>query len=268
MSINHYENFPVASLLLPARLRRPIGLIYRFARSADDLADEGNWSDAQRLALLADYHEELRRIEHNEPTRQQMFHEFAPIVREYQLPLPLFHELLSAFEQDVTKKRYADFDEVVDYCRRSANPVGRLLLHLFGKTDVQSRAQSDHICSALQLINFLQDVAIDYEKGRIYLPMDEMQRFGITAAQIAHRDTGGGWSSFVFFQIERCREMLRTGMPLGRTLKGRTGLEIRMTIAGGARILDKIAAVNGDIFNHRPVLRRFDWLRMLGRAVR
>ncbi len=267
MAINHYENFPVASLLLPARLRRPIELIYRFARSADDFADEGDLPDAQRLALLADYHEELRRIEYNQPTRQPLFHELAPIVREYRLPLPLFHDLLSAFEQDVTKKRYADFGEVMDYCRRSANPVGRLLLHLFGKTDAQSCAQSDHICSALQLINFLQDVAIDYTNGRIYLPADETQRFGILEAQIANRDAGGGWPSFMFFQIERCRAMLRAGTPLGRMLKGRTGFEIRMTVAGGARILEKLAAVNGDMFNHRPVLRPFDWLRLLGRAL-
>ncbi len=267
MAINHYENFPVASLLLPARLRRPIGLIYRFARSADDFADEGNWPDAQRLALLADYHDELRRIEYNEPARQPLFHELAPMVREYQLPLPLFHDLLSAFEQDVTKKHYADFGEIMDYCRRSANPVGRLLLHLFGKTDAQSCAQSDHICSALQLINFLQDIAIDYAKGRIYLPADEMQRFGITEAQIANHDAGGRWQPFLQFQIERCRELLRTGMPLGRTLKGRTGFEIRMTIAGGARILDKLAAVNGDMFNHRPTLRPFDWLYIFQQAV-
>jgi len=267
MPVNHYENFPVASLLLPARLRRPVELIYRFARSADDCADEGDLPDAQRLALLAAYHAELRRIERNEPPQQPLFHELAPAIRMHQLPLQLLHDLLSAFEQDVTKKRYADFDEVMDYCRRSANPVGRLLLHLFGQTDAQSCAQSDWICSALQLINFLQDVELDYAKGRIYLPQDEMQRFGITEAQIANHDTGGHWQPFMQFQIERCREMLRAGAPLGRTLKGRTGFEIRMTIAGGTRILDKLAATNGDMFNHRPVLRSFDWLHMFGRAV-
>jgi len=267
MAIDHYENFPVASLLLPAHLRRPIELIYRFARSADDFADEGDLPGAQRLTLLAAYHEELRRIESGEPVRQPLFAELAPLLREHQLPLPLFHDLLSAFEQDVTKKRYADFDEVTDYCQRSANPVGRLLLHLFGQADAQSCAQSDCICSALQLINFLQDIAIDYRKGRVYLPQDEMHDFGITEMQIANHDTGGRWQPFMQFQIERCREMLRAGAPLGRTLKGRTGFEIRMTVAGGARILDKLAAANGDMFNHRPVLRPFDWLHMFNRAV-
>jgi phytoene synthase len=266
MAINHYENFPVASLLLPAHLRRPIELIYRFARSADDFADEGDLPDARRLALLADYHEELRRIEYNQPPRQPLFRELAPMVRARQLPLPLFHDLLSAFEQDVTQKRYVDFNEVLDYCRRSANPIGRLLLHLFDEKNAPSLGWADNICSALQLINFLQDIEIDYAKGRIYLPTDEMQRFGITAAQIANRDSGGRWRSFMNFQIERCRNLLQTGAPLGRVLTGRVGLELRMTIAGGARILDKLAAADGDMFNHRPVLRLFDWLSMLRQA--
>jgi len=268
MPVNHYENFPVASLLLPSHWRRPVELIYRFARSADDFADEGDLPATQRLALLAAYHEELRRIERKELPQQPLFSELAPQVRAHRLPLPLFHDLLSAFEQDVTKKRYADFTEVMDYCRRSANPVGRLLLHLFGRSDAPSCAQSDCICSALQLINFLQDAASDYKRGRIYLPQDEMRRFGITEAQIANHDTGGRWQPFMQFQIERCRDMLRHGAPLGRALRGRVGFEIRMTIAGGARILDKLAAVNGDMFNHRPVLRPFDWLRMLGHAIR
>jgi len=266
MPVDHYENFPVASWLLPAHLRRPVELIYRFARNADDYADEGDLPAAQRLALLAAYHEELRRIERNESPQQSLFRELTALIREYRLPLPLFHDLLAAFEQDVTKQRYANFKEVMDYCRRSANPVGRLLLHLFGQTDAQSCAQSDQICSALQLINFLQDVAIDYGKGRVYLPQDELRRFDIPETQIANRDSGGQWQPFMQFQIERCHQMMRVGAPLGRTLNGRIGFEIRLIVAGGTRILDKLAAVNGDMFNHRPVLQPFDWLRMLGHA--
>ncbi|HUO43288.1 MAG TPA: squalene synthase HpnC [Burkholderiales bacterium] len=267
MPVDHYENFPVASLLLPAPLRRPVELVYRFARSADDFADEGNLSDAQRLALLAGYHDELRRIEHGQTPQQSLFAELAPLIRERRLPLQLFHDLLSAFEQDVVKKRYAVFDDVVDYCRRSANPIGRLLLHLFGRVDAQSCAQSDQICSALQLINFLQDVALDYRKGRVYLPQDEMLRFGVTETQIANGDPGGHWLSFMRFQIDRCREMLRAGAPLGRAIAGRVGLEIRVTVAGGACILDKLEAAGGDMFRRRLALRALDWPYLLGRAV-
>ena len=178
-----------------------------------------------------------------------------------------FRDLLSAFSQDVTKKRYADYGEVLDYCRRSANPVGRLLLILYGNATAQNLAYSDAVCSSLQLINFLQDIAIDYRKGRIYLPQDEMARFEVSERQIAAGDVGGNWPAFIAFQIGRARELLYAGAPLGRILKGRIGLEMRMIIAGGDRILTKIARVGGDVFRQRPVLRWFDWPLLLARSL-
>lgn len=267
MPVDHYENFPVASWLVPARLRRPIELIYHFARSADDFADEGQRPDAERLALLAAYHEELDRIARNEPAIQPLFAELGPMIRERALPLQLFHDLLDAFEQDVVKKRYADFGEVIQYCRRSANPVGRLVLHLVGVTDTRSLAQSDGICSALQIINFLQDVAVDYGIGRIYMPQDELARFGVTEQQIAEGRADGRWRSFMRFQIERSRKMLQAGAPLGLALKGRMGIEIRATIFGGERILKKLHDADGDMFKARPVLTATDWVYMLRRAL-
>ena len=188
------------------------------------------------------------------------------MIRQYRLPLDLFHDLLSAFAQDVTKKRYADYSEVLDYCRRSANPVGRLLLVLYGAATPQNNAWSDSICSSLQIVNFLQDIAIDYAKGRIYMPQDELARFQVSEAQIAARDTSGGWRDFMAFQVNRTRRMLQDGAPLGRMLKGRVGLEMRMIIAGGDRILAKILNARCDVFRHRPVLRAYDWPLMFART--
>jgi squalene synthase HpnC len=266
VTISHYENFPVASVLLPARLRRPVELIYRFARAADDFADEGQLPDAERLALLAGFGDELRRIENGEDTQTALFQELAPVIEEWRLPFSLFHDLLSAFAQDVTRKRYADVTEVLDYCRRSANPVGRLLLVLYGAATPQNNAWSDKICSALQIINFLQDIALDYNHGRIYLPQDELARYRLGETQIAAHDAGGEWRDFMTFQVERARRMLFDGAALGRVLEGRIGLETRMIIAGGDRILSKIRNARYDVFRLRPVLRSPDWVLMFARS--
>jgi phytoene synthase len=267
VSIGHYENFPVASALLPPRLRRPIAVIYRFARTADDFADEGELPDAERLASLDEYRRELDAIASGRAPHTPLFHELARIVQEHALPLQLFRDLLDAFSQDVTKKRYADFAELLDYCRRSANPVGRLLLHLFGRTDAQSLAQSDAICSGLQLANFWQDLELDWAKGRVYLPQDELRRYGVTEAQIAEQRCDDAWRALLGLQVSRTRTMLASGASLGRALPGRTGLEIRTTVQGGLRILEKLEAAACDVFRQRPVLTWFDWPLLLWRAL-
>lgn len=267
MTVNHYENFPVASLLLPPQFRRPVAQIYRFAREADDFADEGDVPDRVRLQQLDGFRQELRKIEAGSPVSIPWFAALAEMIGERGLPVDAFRDLLSAFSQDVTKKRYANYGELLDYCRRSANPVGRLLLVLYGKASAQNLAYSDAICSSLQLINFLQDIAVDYRKGRVYLPQDEMARFEVSERQIAAGDIGGNWRAFMAFQIARARQMLYAGAPLGRILKGRIGLEMRMIVAGGDRILTKIARVGGDVFRQRPVLRWFDWPLLLARSL-
>ena len=185
MPVDHYENFPVASILLPAKLRRPVEVIYRFARGADDIADEGTASDAERLGGLAVYMAELDRIECGEPPLEPQFSELAEVIGEWKLPLGLFRDLLNAFAQDVVKKRYDDYPQLLDYCRRSANPVGRLLVHLVDRASEDNLYRSDCICSALQLINFWQDIAIDWTKGRVYLPQADLEHFGIDESQIA-----------------------------------------------------------------------------------
>jgi squalene synthase HpnC len=178
MSVGHYENFPVASVLLPARLRPAVAAIYWFARSADDFADEGEAPPAARLARLDAYRAELDRIAAGAAPESSRFVALAGVIRRHGLPLGPFHDLLDAFSQDVRKGRYATFAEVLDYCRRSANPVGRLMLQLFGAAAPTDLARSDAICTGLQLANFWQDAARDWRKGRIYLPQDEMARFG------------------------------------------------------------------------------------------
>lgn len=267
-AIQHYENFPVASVLLPRRLRYPIRVIYAFARQADDFADEGEVAPAQRLAALQEFRRELDHIAHGGMDGTPLFRDLANVIRRHQLPMSPFYDLLDAFSQDVTKTRYAHFGEVMDYCRRSANPIGRLLLQLYGAADTRRNALSDGICSALQIINFLQDIALDFDKGRIYLPQDEMNKFGITEAQIASADTGGLWWAFMQMQIDRARKLLQAGAPLGRQLNGRLGLEMRMIIMGGERILKKIHASQGDIYRARPMLKPHDWLYMFYRALR
>lgn len=268
MPVDHYENFPVASILLPKTLRRPVELIYRFAREADDFADEGALAPAARLEALDAFGDELRAIRDGRAPAIPWFGELAEIVHVHHLPLDAFEDLLSAFRQDVTQHRYATFGDVLGYCRRSANPVGRLLLALYAVRDAQAVGWSDSICSSLQLINFAQDVGIDYAKGRVYFPLDDIARFGLTEHDIAEGRTGPRWEAFMRFQTGRARAMLFSGRPLGRVLRGRLGLEMRMIIAGGARILEKIERVRGDVFTQRPVLRLPDWPLMFARALR
>lgn len=267
MGVNHYENFPVASILLPKRLRYPVSVIYRFARTADDFADEGDLNNETRLELLNDYRLELDLIDIGQTPKTPLFVELAAVIREYKLPVQLFRDLLNAFSQDVVKKRYEDFGELMEYCRRSANPVGRLMLHLFGETEPRKMAMSDGICSSLQLINFWQDVAIDWQKGRIYIPQEDLTRFGITEDQISRGYAGGAWPALMQFEIERTRRILQGGAKLGLELPGRFGLEIRTVIMGGAIILRKLYN-NPDVFRHRPVLNKWDWILMVYRAVR
>jgi len=262
MSVGHYENFPVASLLLPAPLREPVEIIYRFARSADDIADEGDDPPDVRLRKLGVYREQLA------APVDPLFHDVAKLIAQQGLPVQLFADLLDAFSQDVTKKRYENFSTVLDYCRRSANPVGRLLLHLFKRTTDSDLRRSDAICTSLQLINFWQDVDVDYTKDRrVYLPQDEMARFGVGERHLQEKLCDDAWKALLSFQTTRARELMLSGAPLGDSLPGRIGLEIRATVQGGLRILEKIERVGFDVFRRRPTLKAFDWPLLLLKAV-
>jgi len=268
MSVDHYENFPVASLLLPARLRPAVATLYAFARSADDLADEGDASPEQRLQALQEYAQELDRIEAGETPQSALFQRLQAVIEQERLPLQPLRDLLSAFRQDVVTTRYADFATLLDYCRRSANPVGRLLLHLYrqdGPVDIQD---SDAICTALQLINFWQDVAIDWQKGRIYLPQEDMQGFGVSADDLAGARMSSAWRELMRFEVARARALMLSGAPLALRLPGRIGWELRLVVQGGLRILDKIEACDFDVFRQRPVIGKADWPAIGWRALR
>lgn len=268
MPVDHYENFPVASFLLPRRLVPAVEAIYAFARSADDLADEGDASPAERLASLHAYEEALGRIARQEALHEPMFERLAAVIATHQLPLKPFHDLLSAFQQDVETTRYARYEDVLDYCARSANPVGLLMLHLYGAADEQNVRDSDAICSALQLINFLQDVAIDQQKERIYLPMEDLTRFAVSPAAFERPESHGKWSALMRFEVARTRALMLSGAPLALRLRGRIGWELRLVVQGGLRILECIEAVNYDVFRRRPKLEKRDWLIIFWRALR
>lgn len=268
MSVDHYENFPVASILLPARLRPAVETIYAFARSADDIADEGDAAPETRLDALIQYERALDHIEKGGNVDSQLFRSIANVASEYRLPLQPMRDLLSAFKQDVTTIRYTSFESLLDYCRRSANPVGTLMLLLYGAADERNLRDSDAICSSLQLINFWQDVAIDWQKKRIYLPLEDLERFGVTEVHLDECRTDEAWRALMRFEVERARAMMLSGAPLALRLPGRIGWELRLVIQGGLRILERIEAVDYDVFRRRPKLGLADWACMLWRAAR
>lgn len=267
LAARHYENFPVASLLLPRRLRDPVAAIYAFARGADDLADEGHADPDTRLQRLRVWEERLDAATRGEACEHPVFAALGDSIRRFALPRHLFHDLLSAFRQDVVKTRYASFAELIEYCRHSANPVGRLLLHLYGRTDERSLGHSDAICSALQLINFWQDVAVDARKGRIYLPQEDLARFRVREEDILAGHATPQLQGLMRFEVERSRRLLQAGAPLGRLLPGRLGFNLRLTVLGGAAILEAIHKNGYDVLNKRPVIHGMAWFALFKRAL-
>lgn len=269
VSVDHYENFPVASVLCPAHLRPAVTAIYWFARTADDLADEGDAPPAERLADLADYRRDLDAVVAGTPPSTRwaaVFEPLAAAMRRHALPSALLRDLLSAFEQDVLKHDYADRAELLDYCRRSANPVGRLLLHLYGITEPQRLVQSDAICSALQLANFWQDLGIDTARGRLYAPRADRMRHGVADAGLLARADSPQARALVSTLVDWTRELMLSGAPLVHQLPGRAGWELRLVVQGGLRILDKIDTMGGATLLSRPRLWWTDAPLLLWRA--
>jgi squalene synthase HpnC len=270
MSVGHYENFPVASWLCPPALRPAIVAIYRFARTADDLADEGNASTACRLADLAAYRDDLHAAALGAATSSRWRGVFVPLARAietFALPLPPLDDLLDAFAQDVTQHDYADRAELLDYCRRSANPIGRLLLHLYGIGDAASLTRSDAICTALQLINFWQDLSVDLPRGRLYLPRADCERFGVAPDALCRRIDSPPARALVADACDWARALMHRGAPLVHAVAGRAGWELRFVVQGGLRMLDKIAALDHATLHRRPRLQPWDALPMMRHAL-
>jgi squalene synthase HpnC len=270
MNSQHYENFPVASVLCPPALRPAISAIYAYARTADDLADEGPATPAQRLADLTAYRADLHDVARGlspSPRWQTVFTPLATAISAHHLPIALLEDLLSAFEQDVHRDRYADRFELLDYCRRSANPIGRLLLHLYGIGDPQALRQSDAICSALQLINFWQDLSVDLPRGRLYIPLDQCAAYGLSEFELIAQQDSTATRDLVRAQCEWARGLMAEGAPLVHRVGGRAGWELRGVVQGGLRILDRIAALHFATLLQRPTLRRRDWLPIAWNAL-
>ena len=268
--VSHYENFPVASFLCPPRLRPAIAAIYWFARTADDIADEGDAAPQTRLDDLAAYRADLLATVAGLPPSTRwsaVFAQLGPAITQYTLPVELLTDLLSAFEQDVVKPRYASQAELLDYCRRSANPVGRLLLHLYGMNDAEALIESDCICSALQLINFWQDLSVDIPRGRIYLPADAWGQHGVDEAQLLGLQVNPGTLNLIADCARAASASMRKGSKLVKKLPGRGGWELRLVVQGGLRILDKIEAQGFNTLQQRPKLGAWDVAVMGWRAL-
>jgi squalene synthase HpnC len=280
----HPENFPVASWLLPAALRPHVAAIYTFARIADDFADEQGREPAERLALLDEWGRMLRstanasdgcaRVEpgrsHLKPAaeRTNVFAALAHTRRQFALPIEPFEDLLSAFRQDVTTSRYETWSEVLHYCRRSANPVGRLILRLFGYDDAELDRYSDAVCTALQLTNFWQDFAIDWHRGRLYLPAEEWRGAGAALAALDAGRLTPAWQTALARAGERTRALFAAGRPVADGVAGRLRYELRATWLGGVRVLDRLERGHFDVFRRRPSLGWRDALVIAWRTAR
>ena len=260
---SHYENFPVASRALPKRLRKHIAALYAFARIADDFADEPEY-EGQRKERLLDWRAQLHSLE---SPRHAVFVALKHTLTELALPVQPFDDLLSAFIQDTEKSRYETFDEVLDYSRRSANPVGRIVLMIHGYRDPEMFKLSDSICTALQLANFWQDVSVDLKKDRIYLPAEDFRQFGYTEADLRMGLVNEKFTALMKFQVNRTSALFEQGRPLANRLAFPLSWEIRLTWLGGREILRKIRKQGFDTVSRRPHLSKVDWIPLLVRSV-
>lgn len=263
---NHYENFPVASFLIPKNYRNDVAIIYWFARTADDLADEGNVTTEKRLEELNNFENEFRKsLKGN--SEKFYFNQLSKTINDKKLSDGFFLDLLSAFKQDVVKKEYENYDEVLDYCKRSANPVGRILLEVFNVKEEDAFVNSDKICTALQLTNFYQDTVIDIEKGRNYYPQNEMQMFNVTKKMFELKENNPNIKALVKHNVERAQSIFDEGKNLLKYLNGRFKIEIKWTIAGGEKVLDKIRKNGYDVYTRRPKLDKMDFLSLFIKSI-
>lgn len=271
MSVDHYENFPVASWLCPPTLRGAVMAIYQFARTADDIADEGRAGADERLAILARYRAALMRTIEGAPPSGQWESVFKPLgsaLARHHLPTGQLTALLSAFEQDATNPAYADRNALLDYCARSANPVGRLLMHLAGIEDRDALAQSDAICTALQLVNFWQDLSLDLQRGRVYVTEADASRFGLELRALRPGADTESTRALVHSLIEWARETMLAGAPLVHRMPGRMGWELRFVVQGGLRILEKLESSGCNAMSSRPLITKTDLPVLTWRALR
>ncbi len=259
---NHYENFPVLSFLVPKHLRKHVAIVYQFARMADDIADEGKFSDIERLAQLSQFESQLNKVT-SQQSEDQFWSALHNSILVKNLEIQNFSNLLIAFKQDITKDRYSNFDELQNYCKNSADPVGRIILELNGIIDDKAILYSDRICTALQLTNFLQDVGIDYTKGRIYLPLNDLNEYGVEENLFHLKENSSNFIKLMKFQVERVQSFFDEGEKLLPFLPFRLRQQIKWTINGGRGILKKIIELEHDVLNSRPKFSKVDLIKLL-----
>lgn len=259
---NHYENFPVLSFLVPKHLRKHVAIVYQFARKADDIADEGELTNEERLTLLNEFELQLQQSELG-ISDTQFWNALHNSISEKNLEIQNFSNLLVAFKQDITKQRYSSFDELLNYCKNSANPVGRIILELNGINNGAAKLFSDKICTALQITNFLQDVGIDYSNGRIYLPIDDLKEFGVQEKLFHLKENNSNFKKLMQFQVERVHTLFNEGEELLPFLSFRLKQQIKWTINGGRGILKKIIELEYDVLNSRPKFSKMDLVKIL-----
>lgn len=263
---DHYENFPVASFLIPKNYRKDIAIVYWFARTADDIADEGAIDSKTRIEKLDNFESEFLRSLNNESSKSE-FNQLSNTIKKYNLSIKNFTDLLSAFKQDVVQHRYKNYKGLQDYCRRSANPVGRILLEIFKVSHPDAIKCSDKICTALQLTNFYQDTMIDYANGRIYYPKDEMKMFSVTEKMFELKENNSNIKALLKYNVDRTQQLFDEGREIIGYLSGRFKYEILWTVSGGEKILSKIRKNDYDVLNHRPGLNKIDFIKLLIKSV-
>ncbi len=266
IATGHYENFPVGSWIIPREKRRYVHAIYAFARQADDFADEKIYREEERENLLKEWETRLEECINKEPDHP-VFIALKETIERFNIPLELLKDLIAAFRMDTVNRRYQKASDLLTYCRYSANPVGRIVLYLFGYKDPDLHALSDSICTGLQLANFWQDVSIDLEKDRIYLPLEDMERFGYTVDQLKSHIVNDAFRGLLANEIELTRNLFRQGLPLCDKVGGGLSFELKAVCSGGMRILEKIEENGYDVFNKRPVITMLDKIKIISRVL-
>lgn len=262
---NHYENFPVGSVLIPKNLRPYVWSIYAFARRADDIADE-DFPEHDRIPALEAWQDLLVRSTRSY-VNHPVFLALKETIRQFEIPVQLLIDLITAFKMDVEKKRHPTFEDVLFYCKHSANPVGRLVLHLFDHKQEELMLLSDNICTALQLANFWQDVAVDLKKNRIYIPLEDLECFNYSEEQMFALKYNANFKELLKFQVDRTENMFREGAPLVHLTSSRLGLELKCVVLGGMTILNKIRSLDYNTLSIRPHIKNSEKLNILFKAI-
>jgi len=262
----HYENFPVGSFLIPKRYREPIHLVYTFARVADDFADEGTMSVSERIDLLNEWQQHLHNAV-NGTSSMELFAKLSMVLRDFQIPIQLFDDLITAFRTDASNPDYQEFDEVLEYCKFSADPIGRILLLIFDCSTNETNRLSDSICTALQLTNFWQDISVDTSRNRIYIPKSDLHTFNLQESDLSSTVNEKAFRELMRVQIDRTRTLFETGKPLCSLVNKHFRFELTMIWNGGMRILEKIELQNFETRNKRPVLTVFDKMIIAARSL-